>query len=281
MVGPDKKDPQPTPQEVDVQDSAVKDPSQTESRTAATQQPTRRPVAKPNKRTPARRLMIQGLLLAGAAAVGVWTVTLPWYEFHLPTITVVNDALVKTEGVEALGSISGWGLTHQGPAAPVPGMGTPVTPVVQPGSVGGLPQPAFLLAMAGLFGFAAAALRQGFVGLVGLAALLIGWKQLVAFRNVVENPNLGGEFNVAAYGLQWFQLSMLVTFLLTLVVTIQVLVVNQKRRKLERQKALEEGRPVVPTPAEMLQALVLPGLQRLQDTQEKKVAEAKKAKEKG
>lgn len=230
-----------------------------------------------NKRTPDRRLKLQALLLLGVTIFGTWMVTQPWYDFVLPSTTIVGTDLSEVPDVHAVGSITGWELTHQ-TTEETTTIGSPVVAAPTPGSVGGLPQPTFLLLIAGVFGVLAGFMRQGFVGVVGLVALPIAWKQLISFRNIIEDPNFGGHLNQMAYGLAWTQTTLLVAFVVLLLLTIQVMVVNHKRRKLEREQALKEGRPVLPNPVELIQALVMPNLHRLQEQSEKRQADAKKDK---
>jgi hypothetical protein len=222
-----------------------------------------RAVSGTQRRTRARRLKLQVLLVAALVAAGLFTVTMPWYTMGLPQQTIRDSQLNEVTNVSAVASITGLGLVHQAPPTQFASMGDPTLTAPHPGAMLGLPQPAFFLLLLGVAVVAGALLRFGFIAGIGVVAGVFGWKQLNVLRSVVEDPNFGGSLNHPAAGLTWFQLSLAVAVFAAAAVTLQIVLVNAEERRKAKEAARENGEPVKPTVWETIAALQMSNLSRM------------------
>lgn len=246
----------------DIQPTALQADEKAAAKQVARSKSARKKAEIRRRRNRARRLTLMVLLTLAAVALGLYSVTQVWYTTSIPNVTVVDRTLHTVENVSATGSITGWGLTHQGVAAPIETMGDNLLGATTPSGVLGLIQPAAFLLALGIFALVGGMMKQGFVTGIGLICGFFSWNQLVALRGVMEDPNFGGSFNAPGPGLMWFQAALAVSVMLLALVTLQVVLVNSERRRKERERAKEAGEAVMPTFLEVIHAMTLSQLAR-------------------
>jgi hypothetical protein len=232
-----------------------------ESPTPVEDTPAQEPVK--NKRTAARRLNIAAMTVVAFAGTGLYSVSLPWYTTHIPLQTLRDTNLVTVGDITATAQISGWGITHQIDPGTFARLGDPTLPATQPSALFGIPQPAVFLGLLALCVVFGALMRFGF--LTGFGVIFGGFalNQLTTLQEVMTNPNFGGNFNTAAYGMSLFQFMTAASILGALGLTAQIALVNHNLRRVERERARAAGEPIKPTLLEILGAMQQQSLNRL------------------
>lgn len=197
-----------------------------------------------------------GLLVAAAAALGAWSLDQPWYRIEMPQQTVVTKNLSRIQGVSASVGASAWQIVAANSSSETAAMGQELMPAPKPGTMFGAPRAAAWFAiMAGLVLLGTFA-GSAFVTTLGAMLGMFAWRELVTFRNIVENPYFGGWLNKPAEGLGAFQFALNAAMFISIAAAAQAIFIAHRRRTAEREAAKAAGQPVAPTLVESLAALV-------------------------
>ena len=180
-------------------------------------------------RDPQRRTIAMSMLGIGIVAFAYMSLAAPWYAMLIEASSITVPGTFETTGaVRASATFNAYALTAHGTAMSHTG------PVNALHSIAGMPSPVVMLAVAALAVIASAVLRNALFAVGAFALLYYARMTVASTRALVENPMYGGDYMIPQTGLAWFSFTILFLIALTLLVGVQVAVVNRQDRQARR-----------------------------------------------